>query len=285
MRNQARCTFVLLITSFALTPGAFAQEGEGETSDYARTGFYVGAGGVVAVPQNWDRDFNDDLNEQGSNLANQNAQAALNIAVLPALNQSIQESMVTIDGADLEATLVGATAVMGYRIGERLAFELEGEFLSGSNKTKLDAQIRSEYADGSVIQEDSVGDHSAVIEEIWAITANAKVYPPLTGRFQPFGKVGLGLQHAKHSVSIATSGFIANDVLVSTNYPDVPADFVINEKYTKLDGLFRVGAGLDVYATRNIVSELNFNFVIPFAEVGSIGLDYVAIQWRLLYRF
>ena len=65
----------------------------------------------------------------------------------------------------------------------------------------------------------------------------------------------------------------------------MPSDFAFQATNTSVDGVVRVGAGIDIYATSNIVSEFNFAYVLPFTELRSMKTDYVAIQWRLIYRF
>ena len=253
MWNLARCTFALLIASFVLAHGASAVMEEDGESEFVRTGFYLGAGGSAAFPNNWNKDFDNDLNEKATDLAN--------------------GLKVTVDGADLENAQFGVNGVIGYRAGALVAFEVEGEWLISSNKTDLNVN-------------NSTGSHTAEVDEIWTLTANVKVYPPFTGwlkpfaRFQPFAKVGLGVQHSKLDTDIATSG--------------LTTDFQIKKTTTKLDGALRFGGGIDIYATRNIVCELNATYVVPFAELGSttregrggtVNADYVSVQWRLVYRF
>jgi hypothetical protein len=275
MWNLARCTVALLIASFALAHGASAvmEEDEGDASEFVRTGFYLGAGGTAAFPHHWNSDFDGHLNGKATDLANENAQGNLDAIDPP--GDTIIPLPVTVDGADLEDAQFGVNGVIGYRAGAMVAFEVEGEWLISSNKTDLDVN-------------DSTGSDTAEVDKVWTITANVKLYPPFTGwlqpfaRFQPFAKVGLGLQNSKLDRDIATSG------LTTTNLPEtivVSADFRYKKTSTSLDGALRVGGGIDIYATRNIVSELNATYVVPFSEVGFITTDYVSVQWRLVYRF
>ena len=275
MWNSARFTFVLLFASFALAHGASAvmEEDEGNESVFVRKGFYLGVGGTAAFPHNWNSDFDGELNDAASDLANANAQFILDPSE-PPRNEIVPLSL-TVNGADLEDAQFGINVVFGYRAGALVAFEVEGEWLIGSNKTDLDVS-------------DSTGSHTAEVDKVWTITANVKAYPPFTGwlqpfaRFQPFAKVGLGIQNSELDRDIATSG------LTTTNLDEtivVPADFRIKETETKLTGALRVGGGIDIYATRNIVSELNATYVVPFSEVGFITTDYVSVQLRLVYRF
>ena len=66
----------------------------------------------------------------------------------------------------------------------------------------------------------------------------------------------------------------------------MPADFATRESRTKLTGVVRLGAGIDVYATSNFVAQLGTTYVMPFDEVASIlTADYISLSWRLIYRF
>ena len=62
-------------------------------------------------------------------------------------------------------------------------------------------------------------------------------------------------------------------------------DFEIKKRHTKLDGAVRVGGGLDIYATPNIVASFSATYVRPFAEVGDMTTDYLSLVLRVLYRF
>ena len=111
-----------------------------------------------------------------------------------------------------------------------------------------------------------------------------------SSRIRTFGVFGVGLQHAKLEFDVETAGLETMDTPPTTGPfarppVDVPADFQIRRTKSQLDGALRVGAGIDVYATSNIAVELSATYVLPFAEVGSITSDYVALGWRVLYRF
>jgi opacity protein-like surface antigen len=275
MANSAKRAFALLVASFALAPAASAvmEEDEDEGSQFTRSGFYLGAGGTAGFPNNWNSDFDGHLNQKATDLANLNAQANLD-APGPPGGTAVPVS-VTVDGADLEDAQFGINGVFGYRAGALAAFEVEGEWLITSNETDLDVS-------------GSTGSHTAEVSEIWAITANVKLYPPFIGwlrhleRFQPFAKVGLGVQSSKLDIDIESSGLTTTNGVDPT---EVSADFTIKKIETNLDGALRVGGGIDIYATRNIVSEINATYVLPFSDVGFLKTDYVSVQWRLVYRF
>jgi hypothetical protein len=273
MWNLTRITFAVLIASFALTHAASAVMEEDEESVFVRKGFYLGVGGTAAFGNNWNSDFDGELNDDATDAANATAQSYLD-AHEPDDDEIIPLS-IAVDGADLEDAQFGINGVVGYRAGALAAFEVEGEWLITSNKSDLDVT-------------GSTGSHTAEVKEVWAITANVKIYPPFTGwlrpleRFQPFAKVGLGAQNSKLEVDIETAG------LATTNTAETipaPADFKAKRTKSSVDGVLRVGGGIDIYATRNIVSEINATYVVPFSDVGFLTTDYISVQWRLVYRF
>ena len=269
MRNLASCICALLIVFFALAPGASAQEeGQDDASEYVRPGFYVGGGGGVGFPIVWDNDFDDDLTKLASTLSFQNGNS--NIVAIDGADRALMQ-LITVDGTDIDDDYrFGVNGVVGYRAGPRAAFELEGEWLIGSNKSNLDIN-------------NSTGTHTVEVDKIWTITANVKAYLPfITGRFQPFGKFGVGLRHSRLITDIATFGLTTTNVDADLV---VPADFIIKTTESSLDGALRWGAGIDIYATPNFLTEINATYVVPFADVGSLHSDYVSIQWRLIYRF
>ncbi len=45
----------------------------------------------------------------------------------------------------------------------------------------------------------------------------------------------------------------------------------------------RVGGGIDIYATENIVVTLDATYVVPTGDVDD--LDYLSIGWGVQYRF
>jgi hypothetical protein len=296
MANSAKYAFALLVASFvslafAHAASAVMEEGEDEGSIFTRSGFYLGAGGTAGFPHGWNRDFDGHLNDEASDRANQNAQAALDAIDN---SQDIVPLSVTVNGSDLEDAQFGINGVFGYRAGALVAFEVEGEWLITSDKTHLDVNAESGSQPDNVIRQSSTGYHMSEISDIWTITANVKLYPPFIGwlrhleRFQPFAKVGLGIQNSKLEYEIESSGLTTTNEQPGNNPPPliiVPADFTIKKTETNLDGALRVGGGFDIYATRNIVSEINATYVLPFSEVGFVKTDYVSVQWRLVYRF
>ena len=155
-RNLGR---IALVATLLLAAAASAEEEEGQVEGpvYARPGFYVGAGGTSGFPVGWDSDADNDLNEEATDLANESATNNLGARIV-LLD-------IVVDGADLEDVLLGVNGVVGYRAGERVAFEVEAEWLIDSNKSNLDVT-------------GSAGSHTAEVEEIWTLTANVRMFPP-----------------------------------------------------------------------------------------------------------
>lgn len=264
LNRGSRCVALLVATLGVSAAAAAEEEIEPDGPVFARSGFYAGAGGTTAFPVGWDSDFDNDLNEDASAFANQTAESNFG-------SSNIVPLELTVDDADLEDALLGVNGVIGYRVGERVAFEIEGEWLVDSNKTDLDVT-------------GSTGSHTAEIEEIWTLTANVRMFLPFDWRVQPSVLFGLGLQHSELDVRIATSGLTTTDEPTETII--IPADFRARESRTKLTGAIRVGGGIDAYATRNIVAQLNASYVLPFDEVASVmTTDYVSVVWRVIYRF
>jgi opacity protein-like surface antigen len=270
------CTALLAATLVFAGEAAVAEQGE--PSEFARTGPYLGIGGTFAFPTDWDTDLDNDMNEEATELANEAAMGSFD-ALPPATTAgyNLVPLEIKVDGADFEDGLLGVNALVGYRVAENVAFELEGEWLTESSESDLDVT-------------GSTGRHRAEVKDIWTLTTNVKIYP-FTGRFQPFAVGGVGLQQSKLDVDIVTSG-VTTEALNPQPPPDPPlvlpdigADFRIRKRNSKVDGAVRVGGGIDVYATSNIVGSLSVTYVHPFSQVGTLRTDYVSLVWRVLYRF
>lgn len=262
----------LLLAAFLAAP-AYAKTGESSESEleFARNGFYLGAGGVFLYPGDWDSDFESSFQGKASGIATTNAEAGLASSPATALDPAIVP--VNLSGTHLDE-LWGAGAVLGWRISPYAALEFEGEWISDANESNF------------II--DSTGDVGKVkISDLWTTTANIRIYP-LTGRIQPFGVVGVGLYHAKfetHGATVGntTTGVAGNPPVVVDS--SIPADFDYVQNKTKTDGALRAGVGIDVYVTPHVAAEAKIDYVIPFIETGLITTDYLSVRLGLLYRF
>jgi hypothetical protein len=90
------------------------------------------------------------------------------------------------------------------------------------------------------------------------VTSNLKGYY-WTGRYQPFLQFGAGVMTAS-----------GDSPVMAASIDD--ADFAL-----------RMGGGIDVFATENVVLNLGFDYVLPLGDVEN--LDYLSIGWGLEYRF
>ena len=98
----------------------------------------------------------------------------------------------------------------------------------------------------------------------WVATINGKVFA-LTGQFQPYGLLGVGAMNATTNGSLV---FVGSNGRPSTNETDV---------------VFRYGAGVDAYVTKNWVVNLEGSYINPRGDVGA--LEYFTIGGGLQYRF
>jgi opacity protein-like surface antigen len=95
------------------------------------------------------------------------------------------------------------------------------------------------------------------------ISANSKGYL-LTGRFQPFVLVGVG------SLSVESTATTVVAPVESSK-----------AEFTAL--ALRLGGGLDVYATKHIVVDMEASYVLPVS--GRTEFEYISIGLGLQYRF
>ena len=134
---------------------------------------------------------------------------------------------------------VGVKAKLGYRFHPRASLEAEFEFLP-------DARI-------------FLNNVAYARHRTWALGVNGRAYA-LTGRFQPYGLVGLGLASATLTDSLNATPAFSQTAFAA-----------------------RFGGGLDIYATEHIVFALDLSYVLATGALE--GLDFVSFGWGLQYRF
>jgi opacity protein-like surface antigen len=93
----------------------------------------------------------------------------------------------------------------------------------------------------------------------WTIGANAKGYP-LTGRIQPYALLGLGALHLD-----------AEDTL-GLGVSDDATEFAA-----------RFGAGVDLYATRNLAVNVEVSYVLPTGDLDDFPV--LPLTFGVKYRF
>ncbi len=144
---------------------------------------------------------------------------------------------------------VGLQARLGYRFHPRFAAEYQFEWI-----TDVDIDVQG------------VGFGNGAFQlERWASTANVKAYLA-TDTVQPFLLVGLGV------LTVEVDGSPVDDSGVFKQLSVHETDFAA-----------RFGAGLEVYATENIVINLEASYVLPAGNLKNF--DYVSIGWGFQYRF
>lgn len=149
--------------------------------------------------------------------------------------------------SDLEDLNWGMNGRLGYRISPHWAAEAEFEWI---RRFEIDTKVR--------FDDDSVQEKSTDIRFVTA-TANGK-YFLLTGRIQPYVVGGAGYGYAT-----------AN--LAGQSTKDRDDGFVL-----------RAGAGVDLYANRDVALTLETAYVLPTSS-GIEDLDYVAVQLGFMLRF
>jgi len=272
---RALCVLGALL---CLAPGSpRAEPEEPESPDpgpgYARNGFYLSVGGVWGRPIGWDDDVESEFGKQAALQGEANAEVAAQaiIGPPPPTVQSVDPLELGLGGMGLDDGAGGFGGSVGYRLAPHAALEIEGEWV---------ADIKTGFAiDGS-------GDRGvAEVSEIWTLTANLRIYP-LTGRVQPFGVVGLGVNDSRVKVTGASDDLTTTANLSNnTTLEDVPAEFAVVEEGSKLDGAIRVGLGVDVYVTEQVAAEVKTDYVVPFSETEFLATDYLSVRVGVLFRF
>jgi opacity protein-like surface antigen len=147
----------------------------------------------------------------------------------------------------------GLNTRAGYRFHPRIAAEVQFEWIS-----EADIDLK-----GVAFGKD------AFTLERWTLMANAKGYLG-TGIVQPFLLVGLGVM--KGQVEGNASRELPDESVVEYRISETDTDFAA-----------RFGGGLEVYATENIVINIDATYVLPTGSVNDF--DYVSVGWGFQYRF
>ncbi len=98
---------------------------------------------------------------------------------------------------------------------------------------------------------------SSIEFETWTFTGNLKAYL-LTSQVQPYALFGMGVMQVE---------------------VDLPGGFTLQDE----DFVVRVGGGIDVYASENIVLSLEGVYVAAADDLNDF--NYVSLGWGFLYRF
>ncbi len=144
----------------------------------------------------------------------------------------------------------GIRGQAGYRCHPRFSAELEVEWID-----EFDANVNKRFS----------GKVGTTEVEPLVVTVNTTGYL-LTGRTQPFLRAGLGLMKVEYTERDTTT----------TPSPDGSKQESDETRFA-----FRVGGGIDYYATKNVVLGVDVDYVLsPSLDVG-----YVTIGAGVQYRF
>jgi opacity protein-like surface antigen len=198
--------------------------------DYARRGFYGTAFGSFAFGF-----FQSDLSDR------------LGTRIIPADSDRISS-----------LTSWGAGGALGYRLLPNLGLELAGEWLNDfTTKYAADSTVGTPppgpvYGDTEWFRGDR-----ATGTTLWNVTANAKGFV-LTGRFQPYGLLGIGYGQAKTAPVESTSW--------------IDRGFVM-----------RFGIGTNLMVTEEVGLNLGAAYLLPTGDLSDF--DYFTLNFGFLVRF
>ena len=142
----------------------------------------------------------------------------------------------------------GVNGRAGYRCHPRFSVEVEVEWLDG-----FEADI----------SDSTLGKIATFDIEPWVFTVNTKGYL-LTGRYQPFVLLGVG---------VMTADFEVRDT----------QGLGLSDSFDEIDFVMRFGGGIDLYATKHVVVSVEADYVLPFANLKDF--DYLSIGLGFQYRF
>ena len=259
-------------------------------SPYARNGFYVGVAGSLGIGtfiEKLEDEINDELAALGT------VDIGLTVADQEPQNTGISR-VVPVDFSGVQADLdggpsIGVSARVGYRFHPNVSAEVQAEWLKPFEfNVRTRDLVRKTPAlnvpfsppappPGGTPPTDGelryVKFATAEIEP-WVITGNVRGHL-LTGAYQPFLLVGVGLMTTKVKLKVKDSvgeGSAGRDFRNSLSEPDRRTGFAA-----------RLGGGIEVYANEHFVFTLGVDYVLPTGDVKD--LDYVSVGWGLEYRF
>jgi hypothetical protein len=158
---------------------------------------------------------------------------------------------------------------VGYRCHPRFSVAASGEYFGG-----FDTSWAGFQGAGS----DDI--------DLYAVTVDLKGYL-LTGRYQPFLMLGGGTM-SMDTKPVNPTGIICKVGEVcppgSMNPPaTVPTFGPLEQAAHDEDFVFRFGAGIDLYATRNVVVSIGGNYMLPVGTL--VRLDLYTIGGGVEFRF
>jgi opacity protein-like surface antigen len=165
-----------------------------------------------------------------------------------ALQQALVPFAIRVDAGDGEDSGWGVGGNVGNRCHSRLATEAEVQWMTGFT--------------GDVLAEGQ-GRISRFFLDVLVGTVNFKAYL-LTGRFQPYGLVGIGAM----TIDSRIDDVVGNAGSRSTSNTMFAARF---------------GGGIDVYVTKHIVAKAGVDYLMPIS--GIRNFEAIIVDAGLEYRF
>jgi opacity protein-like surface antigen len=225
----------------------FAPEGEESADeDFDRKGFFVGVGGNYAGENFSARPVND-IADIFSN------QPGRGIPIIPGPEST--------SSSDDSWSVKGGG---GYRCHSRFSAGATIEYFGGFDTT---------WSGVLGMGSDDI--------DMFVVTTDIKGYL-MTGRYQPYLLAGGGTMHIDTEVTNPTGigKTMSNPFPPPDNFPII-TPVVQSRDYT--DFVFRLGGGIDVYATDNVVVNIGASYLLPLGEVS--GLRLFTVGGGLEYRF
>jgi hypothetical protein len=234
----------------------FSASSVGAQQDYARSGAFVGVMGVFARQQ-FEDDVRDQLNDQ-----------------LAALGYAVDTEL---------AGSFGIEVLTGYRFHRYFSVEVGGEWLAafeGDVALTNAEHAQPEFPAGL----EFLPEIAEMDFETATVTGSLKAHL-LTGRYQPFLRVGGGMMTVKGRIE--TTGRVEREEQIRDGelkpryelWPGID----VSDRWT--GAAMRFGGGLDLYAfdIDSFVISAGADYVLPFGEVEDF--DYVRINVGFQYRF
>lgn len=289
-RSACRLRRVLpVLAALCTAVAASAGAQEFEEGGFGRKGFYVGVGASFGFPMgDWSGGDESGMSKSANSAAQANANQIedenANLTIL-----GFDQVRIKTSGLDLDAARFGLGGVVGYRISPLASLEVEAEWLADNGTSNF--TIRDGGDTGT-----------AEVKDLWALTANVRVYP-WSGRFQPFGVFGIGLLNSHVDLNVTApnvtttatqfnnSNNMTTEIVLPAGFElvnpatDPPTVEPLVQNQDSTDGAFRVGLGLDAYLTENVAAEVKADYVYPFSDNGFVSTQYLSLRVGLLYRF
>ena len=283
-RNLALAAVLVIVPAASATA---QDDAESSGSPYARNGFYVGVAGSLGISnfkESLEDEINDDLAALGTvdiglTVADQEPQGVPISRPVPVNFSGVKAGL---DGGPS----IGVNARVGYRFHPNFSAEVQAEWLNPFEyNVHADDLVREIPAlnipfnpppGGTPPREGELNYIKFATTKVapWVVTGNVRGHL-LTGAFQPFLLVGVGVMTAEVELKVKDSvgeGSKGRDFRKRVSRSDRLTGFAA-----------RLGGGVEIYANEHFVFTLGLDYVLPAGDVKD--LDYISFGWGVQYRF